>query len=135
MPKPICIAVELDEKSHDELLNWWNMSVSIPLLPNKIAHHMTIKYNPTKEELDKFLQLVGDDITLCVMGYGSDDKCQAVRVSQLVTDENSQVSNSNSHITVAIDYKNGGRAKQSNNLTYTRKFGQPFLTGKITIIQ
>jgi hypothetical protein len=134
MPKPIYIAVVLDEKSHDELLNWWNMNVSIPLLPDKIAHHMTIKYNPTQEELDKFLSLVGNDITLCITGYGSDDKCQAVRVSQLVTNENSIV-NDNSHITVAIDHKNGGRAKQSNSLIYTRKFGQPFLTGKIAIVQ
>jgi hypothetical protein len=57
MSKPIYIAVVLDKKSHDELLNWWDMNVSIPLLPDKLAHHMTIKYNPTQEELDNFYTL------------------------------------------------------------------------------
>ena len=77
--KAIYTAAFLTDAAKIELKNWWKLGTKTELLENEFAHHMTIKFRPTPEEV---LALpVGEKVSLRVMGYAQDEKGQAVVVS------------------------------------------------------
>jgi hypothetical protein len=76
---PLYIGLFLDKHSHETLIRW--ASEEGPVLPKVIAHHVTIKFKPTPEELDSLP--VGEPASVRVVGYASDPKAQAVVVDGL----------------------------------------------------
>lgn len=79
------------------------------LLPDKIAHHMTIKFKPNDDEVAA--TPLGKTVSLRVAGWGQNDKIQAVYVFASVAS-----SNPIAHVTVAVDKEAGGRPKDSNEM-------------------
>ena len=72
-----------------------------------ICHHMTICMGELPVDLKPFL---GHSVELTVTGIGMSDKALAVRVEGF--DSNKSVP----HVTVAINEKNGGKPKDSNDI-------------------
>jgi hypothetical protein len=70
--------VFLDEASHHALLDWWKNHTDAPVLPKIWAHHMTMKFKPTAEELEA--TPFGEKVKLRVIGWAADEKGQAVLV-------------------------------------------------------
>lgn len=114
-------AVVLDNKSHDLLLDVF--SNSIPDGWKKIAHHMTITLGELKDKTD-----IDKDVTLTVTHVGLSDKAMAV----MVTGYRSK--NKIPHVTIAVN-PDGGKAKDSNNITNFKEI-KPFkIVGKVTEIK
>lgn len=88
-------AIVLDESSRESLLSWWESEVGLPLHGNVVAHHMTIRFQPSAEELSAMP--IGESAELVVVGWGADSKGQAVKVESGVPS-----SNAIPHITVAL---------------------------------
>ena len=98
-------AVILDDPT--ELLRLWEQETGIPLHPKKIAHHMTIKFKPSPEEVARLP--IGKRVNLRVIGYAADDKGQAVAV----VPQGVSSANEIPHVTVAV---NGTSPVYSNEL-------------------
>tara|TARA_B100000700_G_C14978678_1_gene825204 strand:- start:263 stop:877 length:615 start_codon:yes stop_codon:yes gene_type:complete len=80
-PKPLYVAAFLEEGSRQDLYNWWKMHVKKDLLPQEPKHsHMTIKYQPSKEDILSLPIGESSEKTLTVIGYAHDDLGQAVQV-------------------------------------------------------
>jgi hypothetical protein len=94
--KPIYYAVFLTDKSHSDLLKWWVDVVNIPILDQPFAHHMTVKFKPTEEDVIAFSPIIGQEVKLQVVGYAADDKGQAVLVNSEL-----KSNNANPHITIS----------------------------------
>ena len=99
-------AIFLDDASHRELLAWWEQATGTPLLSKHFAHHMTIKFKPSPEEVEQ-LDL-GKKVRVRVIGWAADEKGQAVLV-----DSDVESTNAKPHITVST---NGGSPAYSNTL-------------------
>jgi hypothetical protein len=116
-------AVTLDHASRRALLQWWTSNVG-PLLDRVVAHHMTLKFKPSPDEVAR--TPLGDKASLQVVGFAQDDKVQAVLVKPSVPS-----SNALPHVTVSVGP--GGRPVMSNDLLargYERVSG-PRLTGVV----
>lgn len=96
--KPIYYGIFLDEQSHKNLFDFWKSSLKKELLSENYGHHMTIKFKPSDEEIEKYTPLIGQKIKLKVIGFASDEKAQAVLVSSEV-----KSTNINPHITISVD--------------------------------
>lgn len=72
------LAVVLDRRSRQKLLDWWEDETRKPLLAKTHAHHVTLKYEPSDDELKKVA--LGKHVTFAVTGWAADAKAQAVRV-------------------------------------------------------
>lgn len=94
--KPVYYGIFLDDENHSILLNWWVSSISDSLLDNKFAHHMTVKFSPSDEDVTNLEPLIGKRVQLKVIGYASDDKGQAVLISSDI-----KSNNANPHITIS----------------------------------
>jgi hypothetical protein len=103
--KALYTAVILDDPT--DLLTLWEREVGVPLHPKKIAHHMTIKFKPSPEEVTKLP--IGKRVNLRVIGYAADDKGQAVVVVPQGVSSTKEVP----HVTVAV---NGTSPAYSNEL-------------------
>ena len=93
---PIYYGIFLDEKSHNNLINWWLNSINIPLLEQKFAHHITIKFRPNNDDIIKYNEIIGKAFSLNVIGYAANEKAQAVKI-----DTNIQSDNPIPHITIS----------------------------------
>ncbi len=100
-------AIFLDPGSQKRLILWWNYAVGIPMLGDLKAHHMTLKFNPSPEEVDTFP--LGETGVVKVVGYAADEKGQAVLVRSSARSHNQYP-----HITVAVS--SGVSAAYSNDL-------------------
>jgi hypothetical protein len=100
-------AVFLDDLSQRRLVTWWNNRVQVPLLGAPIAHHMTIKFDPSPDELRAIP--IGSQGKLQVIGYAADERGQAVLVRSNVRSHNA-----NPHVTVSV--APGTDAVYSNDL-------------------
>lgn len=78
-PSKQYIAVFLDADSRASLLLWWNRQVRVELLPNIIADHVTLIYDPAPEEL--LGVPVGEACAILVTGWAEDLLGQAVSVT------------------------------------------------------
>jgi hypothetical protein len=98
--------VYLCSHSREKLSAWWTHEVG-PLLPSRYMDHMTIKFQPSSEELKTFPN--ESIVTMQVIGFAQDSYAQAVAVKCVRCPSLNEVP----HITVAT---NGTRPKYSNTL-------------------
>lgn len=112
--------VLLDNQSKNTLLSM--VGDTIPEGWKVFAHHMTINMGELKDKTD-----LGKEVTLTVEGLGLSDMAMAVRVSGY------QTKNEIPHITVAVN-PNGGKPKDSNNITSWRPINNFMVYGTITEI-
>lgn len=121
---PTYTAIFLDEGSKRRLLMWWRTSVRLPLHPVIYADHVTLKYKPSKTEVER--TPLGEHALVQVIGWASDEKGQAVLVRPSVASMNRYP-----HVTVACG--KGVDPVYSNVLLgegYNRKSG-PILRGVV----
>lgn len=122
---PTYTGVFLDEGSHHALIEWWKKHTDAPLLGKVWGHHMTIKFKPTAEDLEK--TPIGHKVKLKVIGWAADEKGQAV----LVEPEGVASANKHPHVTISTApgtgpvYSNDLLAKGSNRVS------GPTLTGVV----
>lgn len=121
--KVLYSAVVLDEKSKSKLLS----KISVPDGWETIAHHMTIVFGKGLESVN-MEDLKGENLTLTVTHLGVSDKAIAVKVSGCYS------TNKISHITVAVDSKNGGKPVMSNDITNWSEIQSFTLNGIVTEI-
>lgn len=95
--KPAYYGVFLDDQSRSALLSWWESNVGKPLLTKLFAHHMTVKFKPSPEDMLKYNQLIGKSVKLKVIGYAENENGQAV----LVEPDGVDSDNVHPHITVS----------------------------------
>lgn len=69
------ITVILNKESVDKLKE----EIS-PKYPEVFYHHMTLVYNPSEEEYEKYEDMLGETVEFKVVKHCFDDKCQAVLV-------------------------------------------------------
>lgn len=119
-------AVVLDQESRSRLLTWWEAEVGLPLLAVTHAHHVTLKFNPSAEELGEIP--IGEEARLRVTGWAADDKGQAVAVKPSVPTLKSMP-----HVTVSV--ARGVRPVYSNELlSGLVNADGPVLTGTVQYV-
>jgi hypothetical protein len=78
-----------------------------------ICHHMTINMGEASEEINENIKnMIGEKVKLKAITLALDEQVIAVGV-----DTHIHSSNKIKHITIAVNYKNGGKPFFSNNLT------------------
>lgn len=119
--KAVWLGVILDDPQ--KLLGWWESKVS-PLLGKAYAHHSTVIYKPSPQ--DVLSARVGSPVRLKVVGVARDDKAQAVVVDGF----DLMGRNRSSHITVATD---GTSPAYSNELVEAgfEAVDGPTITGRV----
>jgi hypothetical protein len=120
-------AVVLDDGSRRQLLYWWENHIGTPLHSNVLAHHMTLKFNPSADDLS--ILPLGEQVVLRVTGWAADDKSQVVRVKAAAKSANAVP-----HVTVAI--APGVKPVYSNELLQKQvtSVHGPDLTGTIAYV-
>jgi hypothetical protein len=114
---PEYTGVFLDEASKKRLVEWWQKHTDTKLLGTVHADHMTLKYKPTSEEVEK--TPMGKRVMLKVIGWAADEKGQAV----LVQSKGAPSANMHPHVTmstasgVGAVYSNELLAKGSNRVS------------------
>ena len=79
--KAIYSGAFLDEGSREDLYNWWKMHVKEELLEREPPHsHMTIKFNPSPEDILALPIGESEKRTVTVIGYAHNELGQAVQV-------------------------------------------------------
>jgi len=91
-PKALYVGLFLDERSHAALIRW--VRDDGPVFPKVYAHHVTIQFKPTPEELASLP--IGEPASVRVIGYAFDSKAQAVVVDGLKV-----LTGATPHVTVA----------------------------------
>lgn len=130
-------AVVLDEKSHLKLAAWADKNIKVngvrlPILVEQngwqvYCHHMTIKMGGLPEHLAQYLN---SEQSLDVTHFGVSDKVVAVRVAGFPS------MNKIPHITVAVNVREGGKPRMSNDITdWTPVDNGPTLNGIIQNVQ
>jgi hypothetical protein len=92
--KAIYTAVFLDDPN--DLLDWWERETGIPVHPKVFAHHMTIKFKPSPDEVKDLP--IGAPVNLRIIGWAADDQGQAVAVQP----QGVRSSNRIPHVSVAM---------------------------------
>lgn len=87
--KVIYTGAFLDEGARRELL-----AAFPPIHSRPIAHHMTITFNPSPDEVSE--TPAGDEVFLTIVGVAEDEKAQAVVVNSPLS------TNKISHITISV---------------------------------
>lgn len=120
-------AVVLDDSSRQQLLSWWEKHVGTPLHSKVLAHHMTLKFNPSADDLS--ILPLGEQVVLHVTGWAADDKSQVVRVKAAAKSANAVP-----HVTVAV--APGTKPVYSNELLQKQvtSVHGPDLTGTIAYV-
>lgn len=118
------IATVLSPESKDTLLQWWENVVRIPLLDRPIAHHVTLKYEPTERDLQQYQ--IDQETSVKVIGYSADEYAQAVLVRSDIL-----CHNKHPHITISVSHgtpPSYSKALLAQNIT---RVDGPTLTGSI----
>jgi hypothetical protein len=100
-------AIVLDEESKNKLKDKFHSFFGEDW--KIICHHMTINIGNASEHIKN---MIGQNVQLEAVTLAFDDKVVAVGVSTDVPSDNEI-----KHITVAVNYKNGGKPYLSNQLT------------------
>ena len=105
------LAIILDESSRKDLIEWWLTNVG-EILPHEVAHHSTLKFQPSIEEIEAWEEHLGKEVAMQVVGYGNRDNVQAVAVKY----RNSPIKSNNTieHVTVAL--RPPAKAHESNEI-------------------
>ena len=118
-------AVVLDNRSKQRLIE--KFKSIIPEDFEILADHMTINMGELDPKYEKFLGL---PVHLSINDFAINDMVIAVGVSGF------ESHNAKSHITLAVNRKNGGKPMMSNTLINWTKLKIPLLlTGKVTEVQ
>lgn len=100
----------LDDTTKAQLERWWGQQEGTePLFDKKLIHHLTLAFKPTQEDVESLP--LGKSIKMRIVGYGQDDKAQAI----FVEIDGLRSNNAKPHVTMAISPS--GAAKNSNDLT------------------
>ena len=102
--KVLYSAILLNDESSKAL--WNHIKDRVPKEWKKYCHHMTINLGQLKNRED-----IGREVTLTAYEYGIDDRAAAVKVNGFSRDGGGIP-----HITVAVNWDNGGRPKHSNDI-------------------
>lgn len=124
--KAIYSAIFLPKDQEEGLLDWWKKETGLKVLPKIFAHHMTIKFKPSPEEV--MALPIGQDAGLKIIGWVADEKGQTILVEPEVPS-----TNSNPHITIATD---GTSPVYSNELIQNGEVNMisgPTLKGRVGI--
>lgn len=105
----------LDAKSHHDILE--AMKSFIPDGWKKYAHHMTINLGPIKEKEE-----LGKNVSITANEWAKDDKVIAVGVSGYALKDGRKP-----HVTVAVNIAEGGKPKDSNNLSGWQPISSPLI--------
>ena len=125
-PRFIYTALKLDEVSHEKLKN--ELMREIPEGWKIFCHHMTINLGDASQ--GPAADLVGKTISLKAIQLGKDEKVMAVKV-----ETECPSTNVIKHVTVAVNFANGGKPKDSNDLKNWFDLERPInLTGFVTVI-
>jgi hypothetical protein len=115
----------IDETTKANLIRWWNQQEGTnPLHEKQLAHHLTIAFKPSQEDVENMP--LGKPVKMTIIGYGQDEKAQAIFVK---IEGGVRSQNAKPHVTMAIS--SSGAAKDSNDLeiiplkghTFTGVFG------------
>lgn len=123
MGKVLYSAVVLIKKSKGDLIN-----ELINVIPNDFkiyADHMTINLGEIDKEYEEFL---GASTTLIATEIGFSDMAIAVKVTGFPS------KNKIPHVTVAVNVKEGGKPKMSNNIVDWRSLSSVIGKDKIYLI-
>lgn len=121
MSKIAYSGIVLNERSKKRLLK--NFGNLIPEDWEIIADHMTINMGEIDPKYEKHL---GMPLPLYVTGFGINDKVAAVRVSGFPS------KNKIPHVTLAVNRKEGGKPKMSNEIDKWYDIKRPIqLVGKV----
>ena len=101
-------AVFLYPGDHTKLVDWWQTVVGIPLLSKPDAHHMTIKFDPSEDEVHALPMAEVADFK--VVGWAADERGQAVLVVP------TGVSSANRHPHITMSCAPGTLPMYSNEL-------------------
>lgn len=82
----------------------------------KICHHITIHMGAAKDGLEK--ALIGEEFTVAIEGFASDDKVCAVKVTMPESLRSFYNGKSVPHVTIAVNKKAGGKPVMSNGLNW-----------------
>ena len=115
------IGLFIDEVTRKGIIEFCKKN-SIPLHDNIVAHHITLKFKPSKDVVENAESLLGSTHGAVITGYGTSEDVTALRVSLL----NIQSDNVVPHITISLG--ENGQAKMSNDLTFTDISGPGFVT-------
>ncbi len=88
--------VFLDTPSQGALLRWFEQTTGRPLLEKTHAHHMTIQFKPSPEDIE--MLPLGQTVKLRVVGWAADETAQAVVVEPEIPSKKAVP-----HITVSTD--------------------------------
>lgn len=100
---------------------------NIPIHENIICHHVTLKFKPSKDVVEKIEHLLGKEFEVKITGYGSSSDVTALRVSL----DGIQSDNTVPHVTISLGPK--GEAKMSNDLHYKDIDNGPVFTTTLGI--
>ena len=106
---PLYFGIFLDDANHNELMRWWREDMGQLPLDTVFGHHMTSKFAPSPEDVEKYTPLIGQTFQVKITGYAADDKGQAVSV-----DTDADSSNKVKHITISC--ATGTKPVYSNEL-------------------
>jgi len=125
--KILYTALILDNASHTTVQEWFKQVSGESLLNNILAHHITIQFKPTEDQVSAVG--IGTEASVNVVGWVSDEKAQVVVVSGLT------VSSGTPHITVAT--ASGVLPEYSKQLLQGKinMVEGPELTGKIEAVR
>jgi hypothetical protein len=114
-------AVVLDKASHNKLID--RFALEIPKGWKTFSHHMTILFGKGIENKED----LGKEVILKATKVGKSDMAMAVQV------EGYSSNNAIPHITIAIN-KEGGKPKDSNDITKWQDIKPFYITGFVTEI-
>lgn len=80
------IAIILDGISRRRLLAWWEEETGLPMLDREFCHHVTLKYQPSQNDLEKYR--LDTRASLRVVGWAASEGIQAVSVETDVPSAN-----------------------------------------------
>lgn len=104
----VYLGVFLTDEASKGLVDWWRQEIGEPL--GKIyAHHMTVVFKPTEEQIRDFA--LKQECTLRVIGYAHDAQCQAVVVRPSCA-YGIACQNAYPHITIATEFTPPGYSNE-----------------------
>lgn len=116
--------VLLDKASHNKLLQPDNYNIEPPDGWVIFAHHMTIAFGKGVKDKSE----LGKKVTLRVFKVGISDMAMAVQVDGYPSD------NKTPHVTIAVNKKDGGKPKDSNDITKWQSIKPFYITGVVADI-
>jgi hypothetical protein len=72
------LAIVLDGPSRTKLIDWWEDATRIPLLQKTLAHHVTLVFQPSPEQVAA--TPLGQRVSFTANGWAADSKAQVARV-------------------------------------------------------